>query len=230
MAHGDSYTALELPSHALLDVTSRYNPWLAERPDRPLPLCQAAVTPEVLLRVQRLRGLLHAPDPDPMHADEAVLWIVDAVMRAARDAESLPRRIARRRETQRALRDLAERARLVLAAAPAAPGSLGDVARSVGSSPFHLARVFRQEFGVPLHQYRLRLRLAMALDRIAEGEENLSALAHELGFASHSHLTLTFRTLFGVAPSAVRRQLMKGRHRSLAARSVGGMSLRARTL
>jgi AraC-like DNA-binding protein len=39
--------------------------------------------------------------------------------------------------------------------------------------------------------------------RLPESRGNLTALALELGFASHSHFTDTFRRAFGVAPSAV---------------------------
>lgn len=110
---------------------------------------------------------------------------------------------------------LADRVRMLLAAAPAAPHRLGDIARLVGVSPFHLARVFRAQVGVPMHQYLLRLRLALALDQLAQGERNLSALALRLGFATHSHFSSAFRRTFGETPQQVRETLTAARLRSL---------------
>ena len=62
------------------------------------------------------------------------------------------------------------------------------------------ARVFREETGFSLHGYRTQLRLRLALDALAAGRE-IGELAHDLGFASHSHFTDSFRRVFGVAPS-----------------------------
>jgi AraC-like DNA-binding protein len=48
------------------------------------------------------------------------------------------------------------------------------------------------------------LRLRLALDRIDDEGCDLTALANELGFSSHSHFTDAFRSLFGAPPSIVR--------------------------
>ena len=81
---------------------------------------------------------------------------------------------------------------------------LADLGAQLGVSPFHLARIFRAQTGFTLHQYRKQLRLRIALVELAANRASLSALAFDLGFASHSHFTDTFRREFGVAPSAVR--------------------------
>ncbi|MEO8177719.1 MAG: helix-turn-helix domain-containing protein [Deltaproteobacteria bacterium] len=47
-------------------------------------------------------------------------------------------------------------------------------------------------------------RFAGALRRLSEGEANLSALALELGFASHSHFSDAFRQAFGLSPAQSR--------------------------
>jgi AraC-like DNA-binding protein len=75
----------------------------------------------------------------------------------------------------------------------------------MATSPFHLARTFRAEAGLPVHQFLLRLRTTTVLARLGDPSLPLSVLAHELGFASHAHLTTAFRRVFGVAPSWVRR-------------------------
>lgn len=82
--------------------------------------------------------------------------------------------------------------------------SLGSLAAITGMSPTHLSRVFHQTVGLPIHRYRRRLRLRAALDRLLEGERDLTGLALDLGFADHSHLTASMRGEYGLTPSAVR--------------------------
>ncbi len=96
---------------------------------------------------------------------------------------------------------------MFLATAFGENASLDDLGRAVHASPFHLARLFRREAGLTIHQYRHRLRLRAALARIADGESNLSDLAFQLGFSSHSHLTDAFRLSFGMSPTTCRKSL-----------------------
>lgn len=49
--------------------------------------------------------------------------------------------------------------------------------------------------------------MSRALDRLADGETDLSALAHDLGFADHAHLTRTIRATTGDTPTALRAAL-----------------------
>lgn len=83
--------------------------------------------------------------------------------------------------------------------------TLGEIARSVHSSPFHLARVFRARTGFTIHGYRNQLRLRTSLERLFEPEVDLAQLGRRLGYASHSHFTDSFHRSFGRPPSAVRR-------------------------
>ena len=105
----------------------------------------------------------------------------------------------------RARRELANAAREILLTNPGAPHRLRDVAAALRVSPFHLAHTFREETGVSMHRYLLRVRLDMARARILAGEPSLSRLALELGFSSHSHFSAAFRSAVGVTPSEYRR-------------------------
>jgi AraC family transcriptional regulator len=87
---------------------------------------------------------------------------------------------------------------------------LDEVARQVGASPFHLARLFRRATGLSLHGYRTRLRLLHALERLEEARGALTDLALELGFSSQSHFTDAFRGAFGLPPGAVSRAASRG--------------------
>jgi AraC-like DNA-binding protein len=104
-------------------------------------------------------------------------------------------------------RSVGEATKTLLCASPGNPHRIGHVAAAVGVSPFHLAHVFRAHSGLPLRQYLLRLRMARSLARLGAGETNLSRLALDLGFSSHSHFTTLFHRHFGVGPAAVRRSM-----------------------
>jgi len=77
--------------------------------------------------------------------------------------------------------------------------SLDELARAAALSPFHLARAFTAEVGVPPHIYHLQVRLARAADLLAAGMP-VAAVAAETGFCDQSHLTRAFRSRYGVTP------------------------------
>jgi AraC-like DNA-binding protein len=93
-------------------------------------------------------------------------------------------------------------------AVAAAPGDKWTVARLAGVanlSPFHLCHVFRQTVGTSLYDYVLHERLACTLDAVLDRGGDLTAIALDAGFASHSHFTARFRDFFGCTPAALRR-------------------------
>ncbi|WP_395317443.1 helix-turn-helix domain-containing protein [Variovorax sp. UC74_104] len=85
--------------------------------------------------------------------------------------------------------------------------SLHDLADAVSRSPFHLARSFRQQTGLSLHQYRQHLRIASALERLADGDTDLAGIAHDLGYCSQSHLGAVFGREVGVTLGEARSAL-----------------------
>jgi AraC-like DNA-binding protein len=103
-------------------------------------------------------------------------------------------------------RRMVDGAREVLAGDPVTLG-LEGLAGKVCVSPAYLSRIFRRETGHTLTRFRNRLRVRIVLDRLEQGETNLSRLATDLGFADHAHLTRTVREEIGCAPSAARRLL-----------------------
>jgi AraC family transcriptional regulator len=104
-----------------------------------------------------------------------------------------------------------EEVRALLASQPTDAWHLDSIARTVYCSPFHLARQFRAITDESIARYLLRLRLALALDRLAQGEADLARLAVQLGFAHHSHFSARFRSVFGTTPTAVRNTLTQRR-------------------
>jgi AraC-like DNA-binding protein len=81
--------------------------------------------------------------------------------------------------------------------------------------------VFRHIVGVPIHRYLIRLRLRASLERLASVDEpggaawDLTGLALDLGYSSHSHFTDSFVREFGLTPSAFRNGLTRSRLREM---------------
>src|SRR5258708_28589933 len=86
----------------------------------------------------------------------------------------------------------------------AQPIRLADVGRAVGASPAYLTYLFRRVEGVPLHRYLTQLRLARALVELPHTDD-LTALALDVGFSSHSHFSANFQRAFRMTPTEFRR-------------------------
>jgi AraC-like DNA-binding protein len=193
---GDDCTVFSFAPELLREVAPR------DERERLFAPTHLATEHSVFLLHESLRQACQAAQRDALAIDEAALALLDALLlRAGRQHEvAQPRRAS----THELHRDQSQRTKLFLASSFAEPLALDDVARAVHSSVFHLARIFRRETGISIHQYRHRLRLRASLDRLVSGARDLSELAQELGFSSHSHLTDSFRAAFGLSPSACR--------------------------
>src|SRR5215475_8267171 len=99
---------------------------------------------------------------------------------------------------------LVDRVKLALSGDLSRRWTLAEIAAEVGGSPVYLTQVFQQVEGLPLYRYQLRLRLARALDLLAQYDD-LTALSLDLGFSSHSHFSAAFRETYGRSPSEFRR-------------------------
>ena len=91
----------------------------------------------------------------------------------------------------------------------AANRSAAELAHAVGTSVFHLCRIFRAHTGRTMHEYRTELRVRLALELLAEGTAppSLSEVAFQLGFASHAHFVRLCRRHLGAPPGTVREWL-----------------------
>ena len=86
--------------------------------------------------------------------------------------------------------------------------TLEELAHRANLSPFHLARVFRDEVGMPPHAYQMQARLGRARSLLLQGWP-VARVARETGFADQSHLTRRFKRLVGVPPSRYGHQNSK---------------------
>ena len=156
------------------------------------------------LALRQLIRLARLGDPDGTLA-ERVIRLASGLL-----ARRFPARAHSGRPVTAAARQrLAGRAKAALAADPRL--GLTGLSRELGFSPHHLSRIFARLTGCTISQYRNRLRVSLALDRIGGGENDLARLAHDLGFSDHAHLTRTIRAATGHTPSACRELLTQRR-------------------
>lgn len=163
---------------------------------RPFRAATAAVDARTFLEQRMLFDALdRGAELDPLYVEETILRVLQRVAPSAtahphaRDAESV------------------ERVRELIARDPSHNTPLRDLARAVDLSPFQLCRAFRAHTGDTMTAYRHALRLRLALDRLRDRRLDLTTLALDLGYASHSHFTAVFRRQFGMTPSAFRGAL-----------------------
>ena len=86
----------------------------------------------------------------------------------------------------------------------AEPLNIGQLAAHCALSPYHFARMFRQSFGLPPHQYLLARRLARARDLLRNSALGLGDIALACGFASASHFANRFKQTLGGTPGEYR--------------------------
>ena len=79
--------------------------------------------------------------------------------------------------------------------------TLGELARTVGLSLHHFARMFKRTVGMAPHQYVLARRLERAKGMLRTTGASLVEISLATGFASQSHFTSTFRRLVGPTPT-----------------------------
>jgi len=75
-----------------------------------------------------------------------------------------------------------------------------DLAVRAGLSASRLQALLTPAVGMPFRRYRLWRRMAVVMRTLAAGG-TLTDAAHEAGFAGSSHLSATFRAMFGLMPS-----------------------------
>ncbi|SHM76352.1 AraC family transcriptional regulator [Pseudomonas asturiensis] len=88
------------------------------------------------------------------------------------------------------------------------PLSLGQLAGLCALSEYHFARMFRESFGLPPHQYLLARRLERARQLLRTTHNPLGDIAQACGFASASHFSNRFRHAMGATPGEYRAALL----------------------
>ncbi|MEO7996653.1 MAG: AraC family transcriptional regulator [Gemmatimonadaceae bacterium] len=136
------------------------------------------------------------PNADPLAVEESAFEFLQQIVK--NETENSPSLQSRERTR------IVAHAREILASEFRQRLSLASVARDVNCSPFHLSRLFRQATGVSLYRAVVRLRLREGLERLLDAPEQISTVALDTGFASHSHFADAFRAEYHCSPSDAR--------------------------
>ena len=149
--------------------------------------------------VALLRHSLRQNIAEPLEAESLALTLVQRAL-GPRTTHAAGASVGRQR--------LVDRVKLVLASNPTRRWTLAEIAAEVRGSPVYLTQLFQQVEGLPLYRYQLRLRLARALDLLAQYDD-LTTLSLDLGFSSHSHFSAAFRQVYGRSPSEFKQSALR---------------------
>jgi AraC-like DNA-binding protein len=187
---GDRCTSLWLSESAVCALAGD-----GSVPDEPISTTPAIDLQHRELVVALRRGI------DRFELDERLAQLVGALTERAAPGRFTARRSTTRRNHQRVVLQ----AREAIVTDPASV-DLQVVAATLGHTRFHLSRVFSRATGMTLAHFRNRVRVAIALDRLVDGSDDLAALATELGFADQSHFSRVVGANIGERPGELRQR------------------------
>lgn len=81
----------------------------------------------------------------------------------------------------------------------------GAAARTLGTTEYHLRRMFSSLAGMPLSDYIRRRRMTIAAGDVIRGGDSLLAIAVRHGYGSTEAFGRAFRAVHGARPSDARR-------------------------
>jgi AraC-like DNA-binding protein len=200
IAGGDASLSLAMHPSLLLEMAP--GPLLRERGREAFRLQRLRIDARTQALVAMLRHSLRQKIAEPLEAESLALTLVQ---------RALGPRTSRAAAGSAGHQRMVDRIKLLLAGDLTRRWTLSDIAAEVHGSPVYLTQVFQQVEGMPLYRYQLRLRLARSLD-LLESIDDLTALALEIGFSSHSHFSAAFRQAYGRSPSEFKRSAL-GRFR-----------------
>ena len=146
-----------------------------------------ACSPKTQMLAQLLRRA-----KEPLAAEELAVTIMEECLSDGPRAERIDQRCVRR-------------AKAALHDCPDGRLSLSQIASDLGVTSIYLTQCFKRSEGIPLYRYQTLLRISRALERLPE-RDDITDLAFELGFSSHSHFTAVFRSEVGTTPSKYRSE------------------------
>jgi len=196
---GDRCEWLGVSPALALEIAASVDPHALDQYDKPFMSLVAQVDRDLYLAQRTFFTRLERKCVDVLEAEETIVAFVTSVLRCA-----VERGNARAKEDNDAKVDLVQRAKAVLMSRLFESTSLNDLATELRVSPFYLCRVFREGTGTTLHEFKTDMRIRFALERLADRSSDLSRIALDCGFSSHSHFTASVRLRLGRPPSVIR--------------------------
>jgi len=196
VAGGDASISVIVSEPLLFELTP--GPLLSKSPTPTFRQQRLRIDARTQTLVALLRHSLRQGIAEPLEAESLALTLVRRAL-GPRTTHSAGATVGRQK--------IVDRAKLVLASDPSLRWTLAEIAAEVRVSPVYLTQLFQQVEGMPLYRYQSRLRLARALDLLSQYDD-LTALALDLGFSSHSHFSAAFRRTYGRSPSEFRESAL----------------------
>jgi AraC-like DNA-binding protein len=188
--NGFIYRAL-YPTQALMEnIAQEFN-----LRSTPIPHFTGGVEddPDLFRRIQRLHHMSEQPT-DRLQLEEGLTrFFVDLIRRYARPSFTL--------HDYQSAHKAVKQVQDYLEAHYAEPIALSDLSAWVHISPYHLARLFRKQVGIPPHKYLENIRIGHA-EQLLAVDMPIADVAYATGFSSQSHLTRTFKRFIGTTPGA----------------------------
>lgn len=197
VAGGDASLSLAVEEGLLRELVPKA--YLRAGRDLAFRVQRVRIDPRAQALVSLLRHGLSRALAEPLQAETLILTLV---------RRALGERTSRPPGSTYGRQRLVDRAKLAISSNPARRWKLAEIAAEVGVSPVYLTQSFQQVEGLPLYRYQLRCRLARALDLLHQYDD-LSVLALDLGFSTHSHFTSAFRQAYGRTPAELQRALRR---------------------
>ena len=82
--------------------------------------------------------------------------------------------------------------------------TLERISQALSMSPYHFAHLFKQSVGLTPHRYVIQRRMERATSLLRETELSITQIAHQVGYANHSHFSVAFRRFTGQTPRRYR--------------------------
>ncbi len=195
---GDRCDFFDIDHALLLDSIRRFCPQVEDDYERPFRFASRTISDKLYLRQRQLVDHVERSELDcsQLDWDEKSIWLVDQVIEEAFLGQSTNAKSIALKSHHF---DLVFDAQHFVSRHFAENVTLEQIAEAIDSSAYHLCRVFSQACGISIHQYVTRIRMRSALEMIRGGSD-LTSIAFDLGYSSHSHFTSVFRRTFGMTP------------------------------
>lgn len=196
---GDSSIIFAVKPTVLMDMLRTFDASVDDRYEKPFAISHHPIDmPQHMYKYRLLQ------QDELLAQEEAVLMFIGEVLSSTTSYKG-KRVKSNKSATIEAHREIVHQIKIVLGKSFRQKLKLDDITAAVNVSPFFLCRVFKLETGLSIHQYLQRLRLLDALEHLTQyPQTDLTTLALELGFASHSHFSTAFVQSFGLPPSQFR--------------------------
>ncbi len=87
--------------------------------------------------------------------------------------------------------------------------TLGEIANQLSFSTSYTSKLMKRYTGIPFVKYLAYVRVRASLEALLEGRESIEKIALDYGMPSSKAYTEVFRELYGIVPSAYRKQFQK---------------------